>query len=53
MCRKLNLVSQGAINFADTEVLLGGVQIPESFKQQAELLKETSLSGVCVCPNDG
>jgi hypothetical protein len=50
MCRELNLISRGAIEFADTQVLLGDVKILDSFARQAELLKKTSLSGVCVRP---
>ena len=46
MCRQLNIINVDTIKFADTQVLLCDVKISESFKEQAELLRTASLSGV-------
>ena len=46
MCRELNLTTVGTLDFADTQILLHDVTIPESFKQQASLVRKISLSGV-------
>lgn len=46
MCEELNLTAAGKIDFAKPEILLGDVEILESFRQQARLLTRVNVSGV-------
>ena len=46
MCEELNLTMAGKIDFAKPEILLGDVEILESFRQQARLLTRVNVSGV-------
>jgi len=48
MCEELNLTSAGKIDFAETEILLRGITIPDSFKQQSHLIRLVNVSGVCI-----
>ena len=46
MCEELNLVAAGRIDFAKSEILLGEIELLESFKQQARLLSRVNVSKV-------
>ena len=48
MCEELNLTAVGKIDFAKPEILLGDVEILESFKEQARLLTRVNVSGVGI-----
>ena len=46
MCEELNITFAGTINFAETGILLCGIQIPDLFMQQVRLLTKVNISKV-------
>ena len=46
MCEELNLTVAGEIHFAETQILLQNIQIPNSFKEQVRLLTRVNISKV-------
>ena len=48
MCKELNLKSGGTIQFAEPDVLLGDIAIPDSFRQQVELVRHINVSAVRI-----
>jgi hypothetical protein len=46
MCEELNLTSVGKIDFAESEILLDGITIPGSFKEQVRIITKVNVSKV-------
>lgn len=46
MLIKNNIKTKGKINFAETSILLEGVQLTKSFRQQMQLIRKYNVAAV-------
>jgi hypothetical protein len=46
MCEELNLTATGTIDFAKSEILLHGITIPNSFREQIRIIAQVNVSRV-------
>lgn len=48
MCEELNLTAAGNIDFVESEILLDGITIPDSFKEQVRIVRKINVSKVSL-----